>query len=298
MTNYIGELAALATAFCWSITSVSFESAGKKLGALNLNLIRLILGMIFLSIYTFITRGFILPIDASTETWKWLLLSGLVGVVIGDLLLFEAFVQIGARISMLIYASVPPISGVLAYIFLGESMTVTQIIGMFVTLTGIGIVILVRGDDKQKIKFAHPVIGILLAFGGALGQAAGYIIGKYGMSDYDAFASTQIRLLAGIFGFIIIFTIRGHWPNLIQSLKKKKGLLATTIGSFFGPFIGISLSLYAVQHVNPGVASTLISITPIILIPYVLFVKKEKVLVRELLGSLVTISGVAIMFII
>lgn len=296
MTNYLGEIAALATALCWAITSVSFESAGKKLGALNLNLIRLVIGMLFLSIYTFISRGYLLPLDASPETWKWLLISGFVGVVIGDLLLFEAFVQIGARISMLIYASVPPISGVLAYIFLNESMSVTQIIGMFVTLTGIAIVILVRDDSKNKVKFAHPVIGILLAFGGAFGQASGYIIGKYGMSDYDAFASTQIRLIAGILGFIVIFTIRHNWGNMFKAIKNKDGLLATTIGSIFGPFIGISLSLLAIQYVNPGVASTLTSITPILLIPYVLVIKKEKVLLRELFGSFITIAGVAIMF--
>lgn len=296
MSHYLGEIAALATALCWAITSVSFESAGKKLGALNLNLIRLIIGMLFLSIYTFISRGYFLPLDASPETWKWLLISGFVGVVIGDLLLFEAFVQIGARISMLIYASVPPISGVLAYIFLDESMSTSQIIGMFVTLTGIAIVILVRDDSKTKVKLAHPLIGILLAFGGAFGQASGYIIGKYGMSDYDAFASTQIRLIAGIVGFIIIFTIRSNWGNLFKALKKKEGLVATTIGSIFGPFIGISLSLLAIQYVNPGVASTLTSITPILLIPYVLVIKKEKVLLRELLGSFITIAGVAIMF--
>ena len=296
MSNYIGQFAALATAFCWAITSVSFETAGKKLGALNLNLIRLVLGMIFLSIYTFITRGFLLPLDASLETWKWLLLSGLVGVVLGDMFLFEAFVQIGARISMLIYASVPPISGVLAYIFLGESMTGWQIIGMFITLSGIAIVILVRGDGDSKIKFAHPLLGILLAFGGAFGQSLGYIIGKYGMSDYNAFASTQIRLIAGIIGFTIIFTIKGNWGKLVASLKRKKGLVTATIGSIFGPFIGISLSLMAVQYVNPGVASTLTSITPILLIPYVLLIKKEKVLLRELLGSFLTIGGVAIMF--
>ena len=293
---YIGELAALATAFCWSITATSFEVAGKKVGSQPLNLIRLLIGSIFLMIFTFITRGIAFPIDASFEAWKWLFLSGLVGLVIGDLLLFEAFVRIGARISMLIYASVPPMSGILAYFILGESMTVMQLIGMMVTLTGIAIVILVK-DSSNKVKLSHPVAGILLAFGGAFGQALGYIIGKFGLEGYDAFAATQIRLIAGIVGFVILFSIRGNWSSFFAAFKEKRAMKFITLGSFFGPFLGISLSLLAIQHTNPGVASTLTSITPVLLIPVAVFIRKEKVHLKESLGALVAISGVAIIFI-
>ncbi len=279
MTHYVGEIAAIATALCWAITSTAFEDAGKRIGSINLNLLRLLFGFTFLSIFTFITRGgMVLPLDASLEAWGgWLLLSGLVGIVIGDLLLFEAFVLIGARISMLIYASVPPLSGIIAFIFLGEAMTPPmQILGMFVTIIGIALVILDGSDKSQKVKLSHPVIGILLAFGGALGQAVGYIIGKYGMGDYDPFAATQIRLVGGIISFALIFTIKGYWKTFFPVFKELRALKSTTIGAFFGPFIGISLSLFAVQRINPGVASTLISITPVLLIPYAIVVKKRE----------------------
>lgn len=294
--NYIGEIAALATALCWAVTATSFEDAGKKIGSMNLNLMRLLLGMVFLSIFTLVTRGYLFPTDASPSGWFWLLMSGFVGIVIGDLLLFEAFVRIGSRISMLIYASVPPLSGIMAYIFLGEAMTLLQIIGMMVTLTGIASVILVKNKDSKKMSFSHPVSGILLAFGGAFGQAAGYIIGKFGMADYDAFSSTQIRLIAGIIGFAILFTIRGHWPKFKSAFKRRDALVPLSLGSFFGPFLGISLSLYAVQRINPGVASTLTSITPILLIPYAYFFKKEHVYFKEIMGTLLALSGIAIMF--
>lgn len=296
MENYIGELAALATAFCWAITSSSFEVAGKKIGSQPLNLIRLVIGMIFLCIFTFITRGIAFPLDASFDTWKWLLLSGLVGLVIGDLLLFEAFVRIGARISMLIYASVPPMSGILAYVFLGETMNKIQVIGMFITLSGIAVVILVRGDKKNKIKLSHPIAGILLAFGGALGQSMGYIIGKFGLHDYNPFAATQIRIVAAIVGFTIIFTIRGKWSTVLDAVKHTPAMKFVTLGSFFGPFLGVSLSLLAIQHTNPGVASTLMSITPVILIPMAILIKKEKVHFKEVIGALVTVSGVGLIF--
>lgn len=297
MQNYIGEIAALSTALCWAVTATSFEHSAKKIGSMNLNLMRLLLGLLFLSTFTFLTRGFVLPTDASTSGWFWLLLSGFVGIVLGDLLLFEAFVRIGSRISMLIYASVPPLSGIMAYLFLHESMSMIQIFGMFVTLVGIASVILVSEKESGKVSFSHPVAGILLAFGGAFGQAAGYIIGKFGMSNYDPFSATQIRLIAGIIGFSILFTVRGHWPKFKAAFKRKDALASLTLGSFFGPFLGISLSLYAVQRINPGVASTLTSITPILLIPYAFFIKKEKVTLKELIGTLITLSGVAIMFI-
>lgn len=260
-----------------------------------MNLIRLLIGSIFLCLFTLITRGLAFPIDATFNTWKWLFLSGLVGLVIGDLLLFEAFVRIGARISMLIYASVPPMSGILAYFILGETMSAVQIIGMFVTLTGIAIVILVKDSDR-KVKLSHPVAGILLAFGGAFGQALGYIIGKFGLENYNAFAATQIRLIAGIIGFSILFTIRGTWKSFFKAFKEKHAMVYITLGSFFGPFLGISLSLLAIQHTNPGVASTLTSITPVLLIPVAIFIRKETVHFKEFLGAMVAISGVALIF--
>lgn len=296
IANYTGEIAALATALCWAVTATSFESAGKKIGSMNLNLMRLLLGMGFLSTFTLLTRGYILPLDASPSTWFWLMLSGFVGIVLGDLLLFEAFVRIGSRISMLIYASVPPLSGIMAYFFLGESMTFIQIIGMLVTISGIASVILVPDESKKKMKFAHPIAGVLLAFGGAFGQAAGYIIGKFGMASYDAFSSTQIRLIAGIIGFSVLFTLRGHWPKFKTAFSRKDAFIPLGLGSFFGPFLGISLSLFAVQRINPGVASTLTSITPVLLIPVAFFWKKEKVQLREIIGAVVTLGGIAIMF--
>lgn len=297
MNLYLGEIAAITTALFWAITSVSFEDAGKKIGSMNLNLLRLLIAMIFLCVFTFFTRGFVLPTDAPLSTWMWLSLSGFVGIVIGDLLLFEAFVRISARISMLIYASVPPLSGIFSYIFLGEVMTIMQIIGMMVTLFGIALVILKGNGKSKKMKLSHPLTGVLFAFGGAIGQAGGYIIGKFGMADYDAFAATQIRVIAGIVGFVIIFTILKQWKKFGTVLKKPKNLKSAAIGSVFGPFLGISLSLYAVQRINPGVASTLISITPVILIPYEIFIKKHKIHTREIIGSVVAIIGLAIMFI-
>jgi len=298
MSNiYIGQIAAILTAVCWSIGSTNFEKAGKKIGPLNLNLMRLLMAFAFSIVFTIFSRGMPLPIDATGKMWFWLMLSGLVGFTIGDLFLFEAFVRLGARISMLIYASVPIFSAVLAYVFLGEAMTGRQILGMVITITGIAVVILDNGGEGGKMKFAHPVLGILFAFGGAVGQSVGYIIGKYGMGDYDAFAATQIRMIAGIIGFIVFFIFKNQWKSFFQSFKQKDAIKPAAIGALFGPFIGVSLSLFAVQRINPGVASTLMSITPVILIVYAIIFKGEKIRAKEIIGSLICIAGLGTIFI-
>jgi len=303
MNNYLGEILAILTAVCWAITSTAFEHAGKKMGSLTLNIIRLWFAFIFIMIYTWIVRGLPFPTDASFDTWKWLILSGIIGFFIGDLLLFEAFTLIGARISMLVFSSVPPMSAILAYIILDDTMTLAQVVGMFVTVIGIAIVILTKdsSDNRQKVKFAHPIAGILLAFGGAFCQALGYIIGKLGMTSgsliYDPFASTQIRIIAAVISFTLFITYRKGWRNVVKAFTYKKAMKYTIIGSVFGPFIGVSLSLLALNYTTPGVASTLTSITPIILIPVAIFLHKEKLLYKEVIGVFAAIAGVAIMFI-
>ncbi len=269
---------------------------GKKIGSLALNIIRLFMAFVFLSIFNLVTRGLMFPMDASLEAWKWLGLSGFVGLVIGDLFLFEAFVRIGSRISMLIMASVPPITAVLSYFILGELMTVSQVVGMLITLLGIATVILVKGDKKGNFKFSHPVKGILFAFGGAIGQTLGLILSKFGMADYNAFAATQIRVIAGILGFAIVFTIRRNWGSVIRAFKQRKALMVLTIGAVFGPFIGVSLSLVSIQHTNPGVASTIMAITPVLIIPFSILVHKEKITIKEAFGALLTVVGVAYIF--
>ena len=119
MQQYLGEIAALLTALCWTVTAMAFESAGKRVGALSLNLIRLLIGLVFLVIYNAIVNGVVIPVATSYQ-WFWLVLSGLVGFVLGDLFLFRAFIMIGARISMLIMALVPPMTALIGWITLGE----------------------------------------------------------------------------------------------------------------------------------------------------------------------------------
>lgn len=294
--SHIGELAALVTAFFWTITALSFEQAAKRIGSLAVNWIRLVLGVTFLTLFSGITRGLFLPLDATPGIWFWLSISGLVGFVFGDLCLFQAFVLIGSRISMLIMALVPLLTTVMSWFVLGEMLTVHDLLGMALTMTGIAIVVLVRPLGEKRFRFSHPIKGILLAFGGAMGQAGGMVISKFGMGDYNAFAATQIRAMAGLAGFTLLYFIIRKWGIVRAALHHPSGLRFTLLGAFFGPFLGVSFSLFAIQHTLAGVASTIIAIVPVLIIPPAVLIFHERVTAKEIIGALVAVSGVALLF--
>lgn len=292
----IGELAALGTAFCWSLSATIFELSGKKVGALSVNYIRLITGFIFISIFTFFTSGYFLPIDATTKNWIFLSISGLIGFFVGDLFLFQSYLEVGSRVSMLIMGTSPPITALLGFVIFGEKLRLVSILGMVITLLGIGIVILSKNPDEKKIKLTHSVKGLTYAFLGSIGQSVGLIFSKIGMKGYNPFAATQIRIIAGFISFTILFIYLRKWDELKLALKDKKTMLGITIGSIFGPFVGVSLSLLSLQYTSAGISSTITSIVPVTIIPLSILVFKEKIKFKEILGAITTVLGVAILF--
>lgn len=300
MQAYTGEIAALLTALCWTVTAMAFEAAGKRVGALSLNLIRLVMGLAFLAIYNAIVNGSFLP-HASSYQWFWLVISGLVGFVLGDLFLFRSFILIGARIAMLIMALVPPITALIGWITLGENLSGMEFLGMGITILGIFMVLSAKADLKslrrrRAMKAGPLVLGSILALGGAVGQAAGLVLSKKGMEDMNPFVATEIRIIAGVVGFTVVITLFRRWKVLLGGLKDRKAMQAMTLGSFFGPFLGVSLSLLAVQYTNTGIAATLMALTPVLIIPPALVMGKEKIRLMEVIGALVSMGGVVLFF--
>jgi drug/metabolite transporter (DMT)-like permease len=300
--KHAGEIAALLTAMFWTVTALAFEASSKRVGSMTVNLFRLIVGFFFLSIFTWIYRGLFLPVDATPQTWILLIISGLIGFTFGDLCLFQAFVVIGARISMLLMALAPPMTALIGWIILGETLNMKSWIGMVLTIVGIAIVVLEREGHHEKtgttrkVKFNYPIWGILLGLGGALGQSAGLVISKYAMKGYNAFASAQIRVIAGIAGFVILFFIYGHWKDAFRSLADRKAMGQLSLGAFFGPFLGVSFSLLSVQLTSTGIASTIMALVPILIIPPSVILFREKVNFKEIIGAVLAVSGVALFF--
>ena len=295
--NHLGEFAALLTALFWTVTSLSFESASHKIGSIAVNILRLIIGFAFLSAFTLIRRGFILPVDASLGNWLWLSLSGLIGFVFGDLFLFKSYTMIGSRFSMLIMTLVPPITAFFSFAILGERLTLYHYLGMSLTFSGIAMAIFSRPAKGEKLSLKLAPRGILYAFGGAVGQALGLVLSKFGMKTYDPFAATQIRIIAGIFGYVILVTFMGRWKNVESATHNRSGMILTSVGAIFGPFLGVSFSLIAVKYTEAGIASTIMALVPVFIIIPAVVLFRQKVTLAEILGAIVSVAGVALFFV-
>jgi drug/metabolite transporter (DMT)-like permease len=298
MLSYLGELAALATSLTFSVGSTMFTAAGRRIGSINVNRTRLVIAAVFLSITHWVTLGSLLPLDAAPERWLWLGLSGVVGLVVGDIFLFQAFVLVGPRLSMLMMSLAPIIAALEAWVFLGETLTGGQIFGIALTIAGIGWVVMdgsgKNGNDRDYGR------GILLGLGGAIGQATGLVLAKNGLGgEFSPISANLIRMIAAIIVLWGITFLQGQAKATIQALRNdKKGAFFTTAGAFLGPFLGVSLSLFAIQRVEVGVASTLTSLPPVFLLPISYFVFKERFGWGAILGTLLAMAGVAALFLV
>ncbi len=295
--GHTGELAALAVAFFWTITALAFEGASKKIGSFSVNIMRLVLAFFFIGTFTLFSRGSFLPFDASGHNWIWLSLSGLIGLVLGDYYLFKSYAMIGSRFAMLIMTTVPPMAAFFGFLILGESLQLMHLAGMAVVIGGIVIAIFNKPVKGEKLSMKLAPAGVLFALLGALGQALGLVLSKYGMVNYDPFASTQIRIIAGVLGYSFLITVLGRWGVVRNSMKNIPAMKSMAIGSFFGPFLGISFSLLAVKYTETGIASTIMAIVPILIIAPSVIIYKERITTVEIIGAVISVCGVALFFV-
>ncbi|MBI5502514.1 MAG: DMT family transporter [Deltaproteobacteria bacterium] len=294
--SHAGELAALGTACCWTLTAMIFESAGKRVGSLPVNLLRLVIGLAFLAAFGMVVRGTPVPTDAPPGAWLWLSLSGVVGLTIGDLCFFQALVVLGARLSILLMALVPPLTALIGWAVLGERLEALDWLGMAMTVGGVVWVTLERRPAVDGRPARLTASGLLLGVGAALGQAVGLILSKFGMGSYDAFAATEIRVMAGLAGFVVVFAALGWWSRVGAALRDGVAMARIGLGAFFGPFVGVSLSLYAVQHAPAGVAATIIEIQPVLILIPAALVFGERITLRAAAGAVLAVGGAALLF--
>jgi drug/metabolite transporter (DMT)-like permease len=262
--------------------------------------VRLAFAFAFLSVVGLVFRGHPLPTDATPHNWTWLTVSGLVGFTFGDLCLYRAYLVLGPRLSSLMMALVPPITALIGWLALGETLTPRDLLGMTLTVVGIGWAVLERGDRNRRagtvVQHHVTPAGIALGFGGALGQAVGLILSKIGMAGYNAFAATQVRVIAGFAGYALLFFALKWWPNVRTGLRDRAALGFAALGAFFGPFLAVSLSLIAIRETPAGVAASIMALTPVLIIPLVIVLRRERVGIGGVAGALVAVAGVALLF--
>jgi drug/metabolite transporter (DMT)-like permease len=295
--NFIGEIAGLATSFFFAMTAIIFTKTGRMVGSQITNRLRLLYALTYLVIINLILFQEPLPFSASSSRWIWLSLSGVIGLSLGDTFLFQAFVSLGSRLGSLFLSLAPIFSSIIAWAFFGETLTPLQITGIAIALAGIGWVIMSH-EEPANTPRGHTRRGVIFGVLAGLGQALGLVLSKQGMSgDFSPFQANAIRMLAaGIFIWVWTILQRQAGATIAEVRKQPKALPLLALGALVGPVLGVSASLLAVQHAEVGVASTLMALPPVIVLPISYFVFKEKVGWQAIAGTLLAITGVAVLF--
>lgn len=304
-----GELLSLLVAVMWTFTALFAEVASKRMGTLVLNVWRMLLTILLLGIVLWWTCGKPWPQYASTDVWKWFLASGFMGFVFGDYCLFNAYIVMGSRFGQLFMTLASPFAAIAAWFMMGETMSLLALLGMIVTLSGIGISIMGK-DDAGARHLKLPRKGILLGIGAGMGQGIGLVLSKQGLMHYAAeipaeatdvaammpFAGTQIRAIMGLIGFGATLLFLGKWRNMFRFFTDVRGAAAAMGAILLGPFFGVSLSLMAVGMTNTGVAQTLMSLTPILILWPSRMMFGTKVSMQEVVGAVIAVAGASLFF--
>lgn len=291
----LGQLAALGTAFCWSLTAIFFSYSGRLVGSHVVNRSRLVFALLFISITHLILVGTIFPFQAEPYRWGWLALSSILGLVLGDTFLFRAYVLVGPRLSMLMMSTVPILSTIMATIFLGERVSGIDLLGIIVTVCGIAWVVTERRTNQVQVEDKNYTSGLFFGFLGALGQAANLIAAKFALDgDFPSISATAIRLLVALVILWSLAALRGQIRHTFSKWRNRLAFRSMIAGSVVGPFLGIWFSLQAVQLAPVGIAATLMALPPVILIPLGYFIYGERVGRRSIVGTIIAFCGVAL----
>jgi drug/metabolite transporter (DMT)-like permease len=299
LSLFLGELAALGTALGFSVSSTLFALAGRRVGPLVVNRTRLILAVGFLAITHLLFYGTLVPLNAAADRWMWLGLSGVIGLVVGDGCLYKAFVLIGPRIGMLIMSLAPVMAALFAWLFYAETLSWCQIFGIFMTLLGIAWVIVERHSDAEsRDRNRGYWYGISLSFCAATCQAMGLIMAKRGLyGEFSAISGNMIRMIIAASALVAFSAVQGRASEIVTRLTRhRRATLQILGGAMFGPLIAISLSLVAIQLAPIGIASAIMQMTPIFLLPIGYFFFRERFGWGAIAGTVVAIIGVAVLF--
>jgi drug/metabolite transporter (DMT)-like permease len=293
---YLGEIASLATAVCWASNSVLFALAGKRVGSQAVNAVRLYLALAVMLVVHQVMFGTLFPFTAGSQRLLALGASGLIGFALGDALLFESLVLLGPRVAMLLMTLSPIFSAILAWVFLGQTLSGPKIAAILVTLAGIAWVVS-EGHGEGDERPHQWGLGVLLGVGGALGQTLGLILSGIGMrGGMSPISANLVRVLAGTAALSVWLLFRGEFLVNAERMRDRGAFLLIAAGAVTGPVIGVVLSLYAITHAAMGVAATLMSLSPVLLLPVSVLLYRERVSARAIAGTIISILGAAGLF--
>ena len=294
---FYGELAAIGTAVMWSLTAVFFSYSGRRVGSEVVNRSRLLFAFLFLAISHLLLEGSLFPMHVEGFRWFWFTVSSILGLVLGDTFLFQAYVLIGPRLSMLLMATVPIYSVIFGWLLFNETVVGLEMAGILLAVAGVGWVVTEKQAGKTVVENKQYKAGIFFGLLGALGQVANLVTARYGLvGGFPSISATIIRILVAIVVMWGYALLRGKVRYTFSKWRDRKAFPAMVGGAFVGPFLGIWLSLIAIQLTRLGIASTLMALPPVLLIPIEYFVYKKPISLRGMVGTAVAIAGVALIF--
>ena len=312
-------------AVSWTVTALFAEVASKRMGSLPLNVVRMTMSLTLLVVTLWLTMGIPWPRYADGGTWGWLLLSGVVGYVIGDYCLMQGYIYIGSRFGQLFMTLSAPTAALTGRLLLGEQMRPLAILGMVITLGGIALSILSKGE-KSEVKLKLPRKGVFFAAVAGICQGFGLVLSKIGLQHYDAaiaaagmsdrlvpdgavlplplylsvpFAATMIRATIGLLGFFLLLRVfNKDWrQKLSHAVHDRRAMWCVLGATVFGPFVGVSTSLLATQYTSTGIAQTLFALTPVLIIAPAALLFRQRVTPREVVGAVISVAGVCLFFV-
>jgi drug/metabolite transporter (DMT)-like permease len=295
--SHLGELAALATAILWTVSSMAVVAAGNRVGSLAVSFFRLIIAAVLMMAYGQIVHGLCLPLDASRRVWTLLAISGFFGFFLCDVCLFKAMLMIGPRLVFLVYSLTPPLAAGMAWAYRGKTLSAWQWFAMAVTLAGVAWVVLEEPDGANRAAASrNRWRGVMLGLFAAVTSAIGLVFSGEVMPDYhDAIAATLIRVLAALPGYLLMVTLWRRWPAMLSAARDRRAMVALTLVAVMGPFIGTALSMLALEHSPEGVVATIIATMPVLVLPLSILHYHEKVSLRAIGGAVLAVVGVAML---
>lgn len=297
--QFLGEIAAIGTAISWSANSICCTESSHRIGSFSMNHYRMLFALVLIVTAHTIINGTMLPMNLSSMDVFSLAVSGFLGYFVCDAFLFQCYVDLSPRVGILAFSFYPFVSAFMARVFLAEKLSLTAWVGMVITISGIIWVLLEKKSGPLHIDRKNFRRGILFAAGAVVFQGFGFIIAKpvmTGSHDVDPLSATLVRAVAGFAGFWLVSLLRGHLKIVISKHKDIQAMKFVALGAIIGPFVGVWLSMYAIKNSPIGIASTLMALMPIAIIPMSAVVYKEKISLRAVLGAIVSCVGVALLF--
>ena len=289
------ELAALATATCWATTGMIAADAIARLGPFYFNLIRQVFVAALLAIVVTASGGWGGLDLAQTAA---LVISGLVGILLGDTVNFAAIGRLGPRRAGAIFALNAPMAAVLAWVFLGERLGLQAAGGIALTAAGVAVAVLGRpraNAHRFEVLKGSLAAGVLFGLGAALGQAAGSLIARPVMAGgMDPWLASLVRV--GSSGLLMSLLVPlGISPALPRAVPRM-AIWLTLATAVIGLLMGMTLFLYALQGSQTGIIATLSATTPVIILPMLWLRTGQRPTATSWAGAVMAVVGLALIF--